>query len=772
MSPEQLPVESLAVAFVVESSLAVAQEWRQVLLEYVQLLLKRLADTHPNFKLRIAFVSYGTADTLPSPLICKRFFADYSTVAKELKDALTNFGLGQINSGGKRSMAALEGLVATLELFDGLQTHLQNRDNFSSHVFHIAASPPDDSVHPFCNESPALDEVNWETLPLEIKKRNIHYTSINLRADLSEFSQLHSAAVIGSTTPWFNVRPSHTLLLAAFSTPPQQKDIAVKRPGETQTERTPDAKRPRLQTNTESPRVVPQALGTAQSAALVSNPIKLQPPRSPQIIPPPVAPPPRFTQQTFVESFRKVEERIQALDLALATARSEGKTEEAENILQDLIKNKETHAKFKQFYVNQYMARQQAQAQAQAQAHTQSHLTPNLPQNQGLPAPPFSLNGANNLSTGGIPTNQLHMQHARSLSNSAFQPPLAEPNPPNATATQIQKANELQTRLFPTQMSPGHNMGLISQNNSPSGHPDSDPASNSGFNSASGSAQSSQPEYVANAVPVWSGVLNWSGQGTSGKKEVCTYVIATSPNAAACHAETWPKALSLVPTRELGLSSADLHMWIRRFRPALCHLLVQPRGQDSKVNQSNFDLLVQLLRDRKLFATAAWTTPSGAQENNVLVFPVPPRGLMGAFFPMNGIPEMPKPSAIPIPKPMSINPLNLTMASQLQQFSPEQRNTIVAHLMRLRQQQQSQQPLNQDGTPINHEMQNHANMNATLRAMSNPGGQGLNMNGPPGFPRPGTNNMLGGVQGNLSYEMLQSFMQRNADGGMSMNQQG
>jgi len=83
-------------------------------------------------------------------------------------------------------MAALEGLVATLEvcamlasliyysnclqLFDVLQTHTQNRDNFSSHVFHIAASPSDGSIRPFCNESPALDEVNWETLPLEIKK--------------------------------------------------------------------------------------------------------------------------------------------------------------------------------------------------------------------------------------------------------------------------------------------------------------------------------------------------------------------------------------------------------------------------------------------------------------------------------------------------------------------------------------------------------------------------------------------------------------------------
>jgi hypothetical protein len=68
-------------------------------------------------------------------------------------------------------------------------------------------------------------------------------------------------------------------------------------------------------------------------------------------------------------------------------------------------------------------------------------------------------------------------------------------------------------------------------------------------------------------------------------------------------------------------------------------------------------------------------------------------------------------------------------------------------------------------------MQSQANMGAALRAISNPGAHGLNVNVPPGFPRPGTNNALGGVQGNLSYdEMLQSFMRRNGDGGMSMNQ--
>ena len=83
-------------------------------------------------------------------------------------------------------MAALEGLVATLEvcanlvspsyysnylqLFDLLQTHTLGRDKLTSHVFHIAAFPPDGSILPSCNESPAMDQVNWETLPLEIKK--------------------------------------------------------------------------------------------------------------------------------------------------------------------------------------------------------------------------------------------------------------------------------------------------------------------------------------------------------------------------------------------------------------------------------------------------------------------------------------------------------------------------------------------------------------------------------------------------------------------------
>ena len=162
--------------------------------------------------------------------------------------------------------------------------------------------------------------------------------------------------------------------------------IAIKRPGELQTESTPEAKRPRLQTKIESPKAVPQTLDTTQSSAPPSNPVQLPPSRSSQF-PSTVQPPPRLTQQNFMEGLRKMEERIQALELALATAQSERNAQEEENILQELTKNKENLAKFKQFYSNYIakfmMARQQAQAQAQANSHSQSHLTPNLPPNQG-----------------------------------------------------------------------------------------------------------------------------------------------------------------------------------------------------------------------------------------------------------------------------------------------------------------------------------------------------------------------------------------------------
>ena len=90
MSPEQVSVESLAVAFVVESSLAVAQAWRQVLLEYVQLLLKRLADTHPNFKVSLPYITFTASHTLLKASHRLRFLwhCGYPSIATYLQEIL------------------------------------------------------------------------------------------------------------------------------------------------------------------------------------------------------------------------------------------------------------------------------------------------------------------------------------------------------------------------------------------------------------------------------------------------------------------------------------------------------------------------------------------------------------------------------------------------------------------------------------------------------------------------------------------------------------
>jgi hypothetical protein len=69
-----------------------------------------------NVKFRIGFITYATADTYPTPLLARRFFAPLPLVIKELREDPTKLGIGQTSSGGSRGMAALEGLVAAIEV--------------------------------------------------------------------------------------------------------------------------------------------------------------------------------------------------------------------------------------------------------------------------------------------------------------------------------------------------------------------------------------------------------------------------------------------------------------------------------------------------------------------------------------------------------------------------------------------------------------------------------------------------------------------------------
>lgn len=128
--------ELVAVVCVVESSLILASEWNSILTEYILPLFKRLGEAHAAqlvchfailgdvlrsyltciLKFRLAFIAYGPANTQPSPLIEKRFFAALPTITKELRDEQHKLGIGRTSSGGSTGMAALEGLVASIEV--------------------------------------------------------------------------------------------------------------------------------------------------------------------------------------------------------------------------------------------------------------------------------------------------------------------------------------------------------------------------------------------------------------------------------------------------------------------------------------------------------------------------------------------------------------------------------------------------------------------------------------------------------------------------------
>jgi hypothetical protein len=193
------------------------------------------------------------------------------------------------------------------------------------------------------------------------------------------------------------------------------------------------------------------------------------------------------------------------------------------------------------------------------------------------------------------------------------------------------------------------------------------------------------------------------------------------------------------------------------------------------------------------YALAAWTLPSGTQStNNLLIFPFNGNSLVGTAFPTTGIPEMPK---------AFIQQLPPAIVAQLQRLTLEQRNLFIAQIMRTRSQSQQPQPPSQPQPqfqpqqpqqPPNYNLGqpnfgdsgrfDTTNLQGNFTAMNLLGntqpGLNFNMNGmmsmmasqqggmgemhrrtPSGSAMP----QAGGTSA-VSYEMLQSFMQRNGDG--------
>ncbi|KAF5359261.1 hypothetical protein D9756_003233 [Leucocoprinus leucothites] len=840
------PSDWLAIAFLVEASLALSYEWKRLFQDYIVQLLQRCnIAPSPTKLMRVAFVTYGTADTQPTPIVKTIYFTELRHIIQDIKDDSRRLGIGQTDSGSGKGMAALEGFATILDMFDQLR-NMGPKDS-DCRVVHIAASPPDSSEHPHWNQSPNLDSLTWENLPFEFKKRNIQLSGINTSPGLPRFPELYTQAAAGNpTTPWFNVRTAHHLFINGFAP-------KAKRAAETVApDRTPETKRARItpaqpstdtlppnSTSQTSPSAPPMQATNSTSLATTSSTAS-NVPNAPQSTSQPnpnlsLSPAvqaqlrPLMAQMHIILTKRKqVEEDVKKLLARRQAAATQGNTEQLSLCDAEIAKHRENYQRMTQALT---LFQQQARRlQPQSQGATN-------PQGQEASQPPQPGSGA--------------PQITRAVTSPSA-PAAKDPQTPFNPATTPRQPSVVQSPNMNPQMTPGRS---ISTTGVPASTPNSNPSnpvppmmstslsSTSGLNAqmqkllqldrnrqpqgmapstsapavptSEGGMNNNPTPMVTNATPqppqrqaqpfnasqiqsvlVWEGVLSFNGTGSDGnKKEVHTRVSASSSNASNSHSDTWPQSMILLPAQTSAVNIPDFQDWIRRTKPVLCTF--KARTQE---DETNYSMLVSVMSTKRMYATASWQLPNGTIKENVLIFPINNMGLCGAFFPLSGIPEMPK--STPTITGPHIPAAILDLVAQL---PPGQRPTAIAQIRQkvaagpevaasffralLAQQQQQQQNAQNRAA-----MANQFGLNPTLAqpgtmaAGSGGGGgqnsmgmMGMNMNAVNAMTAMGSNpfaamgnasNMLsnmpragaggGPVSGmNLNYDVLQSFMQRN-----------
>ncbi|KAH8093711.1 hypothetical protein BXZ70DRAFT_948920 [Cristinia sonorae] len=590
--------ELVGVACVVDSSITLFSEWSRVLAEYILPLLQRLFDGGRSLK--IAFVCYASSSTQPTPILSKIHFAPYQTVIKDLRNDPSKLGVGQTGAGSGRGMAALEGLVAAVELFDVLKS---SSEKPSCHIIHVAYSPPDAAEHPVWNTSPRLDNITWDTLPQEVQKRDIKYSHVLLQPpqSMAKLTTFHSAAVGSSAQqPWFPVRSNHTVRLAGY---PPPKAAGVKRPHEPPpSDSTQDTKRARM-TSTQSPKptTTPQASSPPQAQPTPSPVISqaTAAPAAPSRPPLPANLPPAAIQKAL-EHLVETEKQLKA-KLAEANAHHvAGRTAEAEAIRTQLQPAMQNYRKMK-LVIEQYR-KQFQEAQAHQMASSQNAQNPTAaaalatePAPSTAPPPPASgpleSQPAQGPALAKAPDAQAHKmaEHRRTPSITSAMIPPAQPNAAAGPSSQL----------------PTVGTGPTSSKH-------------------------------------WEGMLTWRGleHTTHARTDMQTRVTLTSaPNQELTRPETWPMMLSLAPSKERAVPWFLLQDWLKR--TGAVAFVLQPRdmaGEDKVRNEEHFRALMRLLAEKKIYALSGWQGPDG-KEQRVMIFPTK-GGLAGGYF-AEGMPEMP-----------------------------------------------------------------------------------------------------------------------------------
>ncbi|KAI0327020.1 hypothetical protein GY45DRAFT_1309435 [Cubamyces sp. BRFM 1775] len=684
--------EVIAVACVVESSLALAAEWSQVQVEYIVPLLQRLGEAHTPPTFRIAFVSYGTVDTMPTPVLAKLFFSPPANMMKDMREEPHKLGIGQTGSGGGYGMAALEGLVAAIELFDTLRASVETA--MTCHLIHFASTPPDPAERPLWNVSTALDSVTWDTLPSELRKRGIHYSNVLLR-QIPRFTQVQAAAAAGPVqSPWFSVRSPHVLHLTGF---PQK---GTKRPGSM--DRSPEiAKRAKVQSSPlKSPATIPSMPTSSPPQPPLPSTMKTphMAPAAPPVPTEPAAPPaaaaplPVFDARAASERLRQQELLLRNFAAQIRVMESQGNMESAAKARIDLMNKAEKFKQVKLLLMERMMASGSAGEAASAPAapssigeaprpQTATNLAAQLDQdraaapnanatpaasasaaNPPLPPnapskPPGQLQIPPNLS----PEVAAQMQKLLKQKNQPAHMGLQQPQPPQQPALPVQPSAQPQATSQP-QPPPQNQSQVPSQ-------PSMSTSAPSESSAAPGAAPAPRPAHM------WIGTLSWSGfdAETHVKKDVHAAVMIHGHNAELMRPETWPSLLSLAPSQHRAVPVPILQGWLARQKCVPLAVLQNTQAPDAKKNDEHFRSLLRLLTDKNVYALASWSGPIGVPENRILFFILNGK-LAGAYFYLpGGMPELPKPEIGGIP----LCDIPLSLAKILANLSPRDQVTFA-----------------------------------------------------------------------------------------------
>ncbi|KAJ3712208.1 hypothetical protein C8R42DRAFT_728120 [Lentinula raphanica] len=461
------------LAVVVDSSVALAGNWF-IILKYLGLFVQKLIQTNHGTSIRIAWVTYGPPDSVPSSLLSKRYFAEIIEITSLLKvtDELHQLGIGTTHCGGTRGMAMLEGLVAAIELFDTLN---ETSRRSSSHILHITASFPDNAKHPLANMSPSLDNITWETLPDELSKRNIHLNSIILNPRINtKIPELHSSPSLNtSPASWLPVDPPHVAYVASLGLiqkgvkrPADQMTVGEQPPEKRQQLNVPSASPPRNKPNVNvniNPPITANKPPNSGPSTQQSQPQPTLPPNAPDhpnsTQPSQVVPPLSFTNLPPLNSAQKVpwpgnvgnltpaelinrcrqfEELRRRLDVALAQATTNGDTTKIESTKQQIAQLEPTLMKLRLLTTHYLNAVRRAGIAAAPPNGPAPPSGPSVPpaQNQSLMSTD---------STGNSNTTNSSAPNANNLTMGS-QPPTTQLLPPlpssNITSSPAMKPNE------------------------------------------------------------------------------------------------------------------------------------------------------------------------------------------------------------------------------------------------------------------------------------------------------------------------------------------